>query len=136
VVVTGASLRMEVKAVQGVYQGTLDAAETSAAGQWTQGPISLTLNIPFSIPLRALATGGTSFQSRLTLQVARKIEPALRRTQKNGKSGRMQAPDGTAGLHPRAILYLGNATKIHVSPRMQIAAPANGIGRRHSDPVV
>jgi hypothetical protein len=37
------TLRLEVKAVNGVYEGTLDAAGTKAAGQWTQGTQSLPL---------------------------------------------------------------------------------------------
>jgi hypothetical protein len=37
------TLRLEVKAVNGVYEGTLDAAGMQATGQWTQGPQSLPL---------------------------------------------------------------------------------------------
>jgi hypothetical protein len=39
------TLRLEVKAVNGVYEGTLDAAGTKATGQWTQGPQSLPLTL-------------------------------------------------------------------------------------------
>ncbi|MBE0542665.1 MAG: hypothetical protein IH623_15010 [Verrucomicrobia bacterium] len=90
------TLRMEVKAVQGVYEGTLDAAGMKATGQWTQGPQSLPLilekrqgtNSPFAgekIPSAdlaankqaavklagtwngALAAGGTSLRLRLNI---------------------------------------------------------------------
>jgi hypothetical protein len=37
------TIRMEVKVVNGFYEGTLDAAGTKATGQWTQGPQSLPL---------------------------------------------------------------------------------------------
>lgn len=43
VTVNAKTLRLEVKSVNGVYEGTLDAAETKAIGQWTQGPQSLPL---------------------------------------------------------------------------------------------
>lgn len=39
------TLRLEVKAVDGVYAGTLDAAGTKATGQWTQGPTTLPLTL-------------------------------------------------------------------------------------------
>jgi hypothetical protein len=39
------TLRLEVKAVEGVYAGTLDAAGTKATGQWTQGPTTLPLTL-------------------------------------------------------------------------------------------
>lgn len=41
--VNGKTLRLEVKAVKGVYEGTLDPAGVKAAGQWTQGPQTLPL---------------------------------------------------------------------------------------------
>lgn len=43
VTVKDKTLRMEVKSVSGVYEGTLDAAGTKATGQWTQGPQTLPL---------------------------------------------------------------------------------------------
>jgi hypothetical protein len=43
--VKDSTLRLEVKAVNGVYEGTLDAAGTKATGQWTQGPQSLALTL-------------------------------------------------------------------------------------------
>lgn len=45
VTVKDKTLRMEVKSVNGVYEGTLDAAGTKATGQWTQGPQSLPLTL-------------------------------------------------------------------------------------------
>lgn len=39
------TLRMEVKSVNGVYEGTLDGAGTKATGKWTQGPQSLPLTL-------------------------------------------------------------------------------------------
>lgn len=44
VVATGRSLRLEVKQVHGVYEGKLDAAGNTIAGNWTQGkPVPLTV---------------------------------------------------------------------------------------------
>ncbi len=37
------ALRMEVKAVSGIYEGTLDSTGNKATGQWTQGPQTLPL---------------------------------------------------------------------------------------------
>jgi hypothetical protein len=45
VTVTGTSLNIEVKAINGAYKGILDAAGNTAAGQWTQGPQSLPLKL-------------------------------------------------------------------------------------------
>jgi len=39
------TLRLEVKAVDGVYAGTLDAVGTKTTGQWTQGPTTLPLTL-------------------------------------------------------------------------------------------
>ncbi len=43
VTVKNKTLRLEVNAVKGVYEGTLDAAGTKVTGQWTQGPQKLPL---------------------------------------------------------------------------------------------
>ena len=45
VTVKDKSLRIEVNAVHGVYEGTLDAAGTKATGTWTQGPQTLPLTL-------------------------------------------------------------------------------------------
>ncbi len=45
VTVKDTHLRLEVKAVEGVYAGALDAAGTKATGQWTQGPTTLPLTL-------------------------------------------------------------------------------------------
>ncbi len=45
VTVKDRALRLEVKAVDGVYAGTLDAAGTKATGQWIQGPTTLPLTL-------------------------------------------------------------------------------------------
>jgi hypothetical protein len=45
VTVKDKTLRMEVKSVNGVYEGTLDGAGMKATGQWTQGPQSLPLTL-------------------------------------------------------------------------------------------
>jgi hypothetical protein len=45
VTVKDKTLRLEVKAVDGVYAGTLDAAGKQATGQWTQGPTTLPLTL-------------------------------------------------------------------------------------------
>jgi len=45
VTVKGNVLHMEVKAVHGVYEGTLDATGRKAAGEWTQGSNSLPLTL-------------------------------------------------------------------------------------------
>lgn len=39
------TLRMEVKAVNGTYEGTLDAVGTKATGEWSQGPSTLPLTL-------------------------------------------------------------------------------------------
>lgn len=39
------TLRLEVKAVDGVFAGTLDAAGAKATGQWAQGPTTLPLTL-------------------------------------------------------------------------------------------
>jgi hypothetical protein len=54
---TGPSMRIEVKRVQGVYNGTLDSTGTTATGQWAQGPHSLPLNLVKG-PATANATAG------------------------------------------------------------------------------
>ena len=38
-------IRLEVKAISGVFEGTLDAAETKATGEWKQGPQALPLTL-------------------------------------------------------------------------------------------
>ena len=45
VTLTGTSLSISVKAVQGLYQGTMDAAGKAITGQWSQGPNTLPLNL-------------------------------------------------------------------------------------------
>ena len=45
VTVQDKTLRLEVKAVQGVDEGTLDETRTKAAGQWKQGPNTLPLTL-------------------------------------------------------------------------------------------
>ncbi len=45
VTVKDKTLRLEVKAVDGVYAGTLDAAGMKATGQWAQGPTTLPLTL-------------------------------------------------------------------------------------------
>ncbi|HEX5219562.1 MAG TPA: hypothetical protein VFZ59_08330 [Verrucomicrobiae bacterium] len=43
--VSNKTLRMEVKSVQGLYVGTLDATGTKATGLWSQGPVVLPLSL-------------------------------------------------------------------------------------------
>ena len=38
-------LRLEIKAVQGLYEGTLNATGKATTGKWKQGPNSLSLNL-------------------------------------------------------------------------------------------
>ena len=45
VTVKGNALRLEVNAVKGVYEGTLDVAGTKATGEWTQGAQSFPLTL-------------------------------------------------------------------------------------------
>ena len=45
VTVTGSTLGLEVKLINGAYQGTLDATGNAAAGQWTQMGKPLPLNL-------------------------------------------------------------------------------------------
>lgn len=57
VIVNGTALRLEVNAVRGVYEGTVDATGTSVTGQWTQGPNPLPLNLAKTPADSAALTG-------------------------------------------------------------------------------
>jgi hypothetical protein len=45
VTVKNKTIRLEVKTINGVYEGTVDAAGTKATGQWKQGPQTLPLTL-------------------------------------------------------------------------------------------
>jgi hypothetical protein len=45
VTVKNRTMRLEVKTIQGVYEGTVDAAGTKSTGQWKQGPQTLPLTL-------------------------------------------------------------------------------------------
>jgi hypothetical protein len=57
VTVTGTSLTIEMKHINGAYNGILDASGNAVAGQWTQGPQSLPLNLVRSSGADAAASG-------------------------------------------------------------------------------
>jgi len=57
VTVTGTSLDIEVKALNGAYKGILDAAGNTAAGQWTQNGQSLPLNLVKGTKAAAASSG-------------------------------------------------------------------------------
>jgi murein DD-endopeptidase len=50
---TGDAVRLEVKAVEGVFEGTLNKDRSGLAGKWTQGGASLPLTFKISAPAAA-----------------------------------------------------------------------------------
>jgi ABC-type Na+ efflux pump permease subunit len=60
VALVGDTLRFEVPAVGGLYEGTLDKAGLEATGHWTQGPQVLPLDLQRSAPQAAIAEDSPS----------------------------------------------------------------------------
>ena len=82
IIVTGSTVRLEVKSVSGTFEGAINAAGTEMKGTWTQsGPLPLTLTKDTSTTPAAAPTpvtpppGPASFPFGLPLQLSVPIPP-------------------------------------------------------------
>jgi hypothetical protein len=106
VTVTGTSLSIEVKAVNGTYKGALDAAGKAIAGQWTQGPGPLPLNLTKS-------TGGD------TISAAEILSPA-------DLAANKEAAQKVAGIWNGTLAAGGSGLRLRVNITKTTAGSATG----------